>query len=144
MKAFTPPDNWDTYTKSNPYEMPYGCIEEDFKPIDYNPFTDTETSPAAEEIKDIVYNCLTETEKRIFLLYAYYQNAVRVSRLVNTSTGKFYIELRRIKKKIKDIYHERTDDNDCHGDSRGLVGLDTDSKENDNNRYGKTPQLETP
>ena len=140
--TFTPPDNWKTYTKSNPYEMPYTAIEEDFKPIEYNPFA-TGINPVAEEIKDIVYNELTETEKRVFLLYAYYGNAIRVSKMVNTSTGKFYNELRRIKRKIKHLYHERIDDSKYHGDNCGHVGFHTDNETDNNDIDRKTLQVET-
>ena len=63
----TPPADWDKYTKSNPYALSYKAIEEDFKPVEFTPFN--EYNHIAEEIKDIVYNELTKTEKRIFLLY---------------------------------------------------------------------------
>lgn len=108
----TPPADWDKYTKSNPYKMPYTAIEEDFKPVEWTPFN--EYNHTAEDIKDIVYNELTKTERRIFLLYAYYGNALRVASILNTPAGKFYAELRQLKKKILDLYHERTDDSRRH------------------------------
>lgn len=108
----TPPADFDKYTKSNPYPLSYKAIEEDFKPVEWTPFDDY--NHIAEEIKDIVYNGLTKTEKRIFLLYAYYGNALRVASILNTPAGKFYAELRRLKKKILDLYYERTDDSDSH------------------------------
>ena len=87
--------------KKNKYDLSqfniYDVLEK-YKPSD-SIFDETE--PLVQDIKEIIYSKLSETERRIILSYAEIGNVRDCSELFKVSPTTIWIEIKKIQDKVK-------------------------------------------
>ena len=66
----------------------------------------TEEPERIKKIKNIIWNLLTETERRIILLYAERGSMRKVAKELRCSASTVYIEIAKIRTKIKEGLNE--------------------------------------
>lgn len=82
-------DNINIYEVMDEYSPDYSVFcEDDFETL---------------KLKKIIFQRLTETEKRIILAYAHIGNIRDTARLFKVSSTTIYNEIRKIRKKIEEI-----------------------------------------
>ena len=77
-------------------------IYEDYRPNEsiFNNETDD-----IIKLKKIIFNKLSEAERRIIILYAQEESLRKLGALLGISTASAWIEVNRIRKKIKGYYY---------------------------------------
>lgn len=83
-------------------------IEELFEEYKNNTLTDDDDM---YNLKDIIFNKLTEVEKRLLLLYAELQSYAKLGKQLNISSTLAYYQVKEIKKKIKQLLEDEHTDN---------------------------------
>lgn len=69
---------------------------------DYQPDTDifSDEDERVSKLKDIIFNRLTEIDRRVILLYAELQSQRKVAKILGVSASTVNILIRRIRKEI--------------------------------------------
>lgn len=83
-------------------------IEELFEEYKANALDDNDDM---YNLKDIIFNKLTEVEKRLLLLYAELQSYAKLGKQLNISSTLAYYQVKEIKKKIKQLLEDEHTDN---------------------------------
>lgn len=65
----------------------------------------TEEEAKINKLKHIIFDTLTESERRIIILYTEHQSVRKVAKLLFISPSSAWLEIDRIKTKIKSIYY---------------------------------------
>lgn len=87
--------------KNNKEQLDIYKILDEYKPDD-DLFS--EEDERINKVKHIIYDCLTESNKRIILLYAEYGSLRDVADILNVSHTTIFYEIKKIKKIITDLY----------------------------------------
>lgn len=73
--------------------------------------------PIVRRLKQIIFNDLSETDKRIILLYAELSSQRKVGKQLGVSTATINKQITNIRKKIYDILQSDTNSNSMRADN---------------------------